>query len=95
MKNKLIASMIAAFFLGTLLVPLAVDAKYATSEMLKQRARSLEIEKAPSPDSVTLCPVSGMKAEESEFLTYQGEKIFFCCGSCEKPFLKNPDKYLN
>ena len=44
-----------------------------------------------------ICPVSGeplgsMGTPVKE--TYQGRTVFFCCESCRKPFLKNPEKYI-
>jgi YHS domain-containing protein len=44
-----------------------------------------------------ICPVSdeplgsmGTPVKE----TYKGRTVFFCCESCRKPFLRNPEKYL-
>ena len=44
-----------------------------------------------------VCPVSdeplgsmGTPVKE----TYKGRPVFFCCESCRKPFLKNPEKFV-
>jgi YHS domain-containing protein len=96
MRNGIIASVVAALFVGTLIVPLTVDAKYHVPDLLRaKRAQSAEVQKAPSPDSVTLCPVSGKTADKAEFITYKGKTISFCCKNCEQPFLQNPSKYLD
>lgn len=95
MKSKVIASTIAALFVGTLIVPLAAHAKVDVADLIgAKRVHAATVEKAPSAETVKLCPVSGMKADKATFLTHEGRKINFCCGKCEEPFLKNPDKYL-
>lgn len=94
MRTKFIGSVVAALFVGALVLPLTVDAKYYVPDLLRaKRAQSAEVQKAPSADSVTFCPVSGKKADTSEFITYQGKRIAFCCKNCEEPFLQNPSKY--
>ena len=95
MRNKIIASLVGAFFMGTLIVPLAADSKYLVPNLLQaKRAQSMRVEKATHSDPVTLCPVSGKKADKSEFIEYQGKRIYFCCKNCEQPFLRDPSKYL-
>lgn len=45
----------------------------------------------------TTCPVSGEKLEEMgkpTHIDYKGRRVMFCCGSCEKAFNKDPEKYL-
>ena len=51
----------------------------------------------PIPDLLKTCPVSGDKlGEMGENYTfiYKGQEVKFCCASCKKDFLKDPDKYL-
>lgn len=46
----------------------------------------------------TKCPVMGEEFEiesDSDFATYQGKKVFFCCAKkCKKKFEAEPTKYL-
>lgn len=45
----------------------------------------------------TTCPVSGEKLGEMgkpTHVDYKGRRVMFCCGSCEKAFNKEPEKYL-
>lgn len=96
MKRKLVAITVAAFILGAWLLPLTADAKYDVPDLLRaKRAHAARVENAPSGEATTLCPVTGMKADESVFLTHNGKKIHFCCASCKQPFAANPDKYLH
>lgn len=43
------------------------------------------------------CPVSGEAfrvRDTSPSAEHDGETFYFCCGSCVRPFLRNPDQYL-
>jgi len=43
----------------------------------------------------TTCPVSGKKLEsKTEFVDYQGRRIYFCCDQCPPKFMKDPQAYL-
>ena len=42
----------------------------------------------------TLCPVMDAPINKDLFVEYQGKKVYFCCGGCEKLFKENPEKYL-
>lgn len=42
----------------------------------------------------TTCPVMGGAVNKKVYTVYNGTKIYFCCPGCDKPFEKNPDKYL-
>lgn len=45
----------------------------------------------------TACPVSGEKLGghgEATSVSYKGRTVKFCCAACEKPFAKEPEKYL-
>ena len=44
-----------------------------------------------------VCPVSGdvLGAMDKPYkVSVKGQTVFLCCPACEKPLLKNPDKYL-
>ncbi|MEW6442659.1 MAG: hypothetical protein AB1640_17110 [bacterium] len=95
MKTRLVSSVVSMLLTGVLAVPITAAAKVDTPQMLKQRVESVEIEKAlPSP-VVVRCPVTGMVVDKSEFVTHGGHKVYLCCAHCEKPFLGEPEKYLN
>ncbi len=40
------------------------------------------------------CPVMGGKIDKQYFTDYKGQRIYFCCGGCDKTFLKDPETYL-
>jgi len=42
----------------------------------------------------TLCPVMGNKINKEAFVDYHGQRVYFCCGGCDKKFLENPEKYF-
>jgi YHS domain-containing protein len=42
-----------------------------------------------------LCPITGEKIDPSTFVDYQGKRVYFCCASCKKAFLKDPQKYID
>lgn len=45
----------------------------------------------------TICPVMGNTfevKEDSTFADYNGQKVFFCCGGCQKGFAEDPDGLL-
>ena len=46
------------------------------------------------PKEQTLCPVMGNPINKESYVDYQGQRIYFCCGGCDKTFLENPDKYF-
>lgn len=53
----------------------------------------------PVEDSYPLstCVVSGEKLGEmgdAVVVQHEGREVRFCCSGCEKPFYKNPEKYL-
>jgi len=44
----------------------------------------------------TICPVmEGNKINKDIFVEYKGKKVYFCCPSCKKKFLQNPEKYIS
>ena len=40
------------------------------------------------------CPVSGKPIDAAQVVTYQKQKVYFCCPKCKKPFTASPKKYL-
>ncbi len=95
MKTRFLARTLAAFLVAAWLLPAAANAKYEVPDLIRaKKARAATVEKQASPEATALCPVTGMKADQSVFLTHRGKKIHFCCAHCKKPFAENPDKYL-
>ena len=41
-----------------------------------------------------LCPVLEQTVNDGVSVDYKGQKIGFCCGTCKKPFLQDPEKYM-
>lgn len=39
------------------------------------------------------CPVSGGPAKESNFVEFEGAKVYFCCKGCPKKFQANTKKF--
>jgi YHS domain-containing protein len=54
--------------------------------------------KAPTPDKLTTCPVSGDKLDSDMgapfVFTYKDQEVKLCCKSCKKDFDKDPEKYM-
>ena len=46
------------------------------------------------PGANTICPVSGDPVDPSEYVDYQGRRVYFCCGSCPARFNADPAKYF-
>jgi YHS domain-containing protein len=42
-----------------------------------------------------LCPVMGMPIDQSVFVDYEGQRVYFCCTDCVETFLASPEKYLD
>ncbi len=45
-----------------------------------------------------VCPVTGEKFKvtaETLSASYKGKVYYFCCPGCDKPFSKDPEKYIN
>lgn len=41
-----------------------------------------------------LCPLTGQPVDKSQFVDYEGKRVYFCCAACKEPFLKDPAKYI-
>ena len=53
--------------------------------------------KAPTPDKMTTCPVSGDKLGEMGkpyVFEYKGREVKLCCPDCKKDFDKDPAKFM-
>lgn len=42
----------------------------------------------------TMCPVYGGEIDQSIYVDYKGQRIYFCCEGCDAEFKKDPEKYL-
>ena len=55
------------------------------------------VEPAPKPYPLDYCVVSDEKLDsmgKPKVIVHEGQEIKFCCGGCEKKFLKDPAKFL-
>ena len=43
----------------------------------------------------TTCPLMGMAIDKNVHTEYKGKKVYFCCPGCDKPFLEDPEKYMD
>ena len=48
----------------------------------------------PALHKQTICPVMGKPIDSTVFTDIQGQRVYFCCGSCEKKLKADPDKYF-
>ncbi len=51
-------------------------------------------EKAAQGEPQSICPITGGKINKSVFVDYHGKRVYFCCASCPKAFLADPEKYV-
>jgi YHS domain-containing protein len=49
---------------------------------------------APSPQHQTVCPVMGGKIDSTEYTDIQGQRVYHCCGGCQKKLVASPEKYF-
>jgi YHS domain-containing protein len=42
----------------------------------------------------TVCPVMGGKIDSAEYTDIQGQRIYHCCGGCQKKLVADPEKYF-
>ena len=42
----------------------------------------------------TVCPVMGKPIDSASYTDLQGQRVYFCCGGCEKKLKADPDKYF-
>ena len=40
------------------------------------------------------CPILGGEIDKSEYIDYDGKRIYFCCRGCKTSFNKDPEKYI-
>ena len=41
------------------------------------------------------CPVMGGDIDKNIYTDYKGRRVYFCCESCKKSFIEDPEKYLD
>src|ERR1700761_1951577 len=69
----------------------------ATMLALATITATADDKKAPIPDKMTTCPVSGDKLGEMGkpyVFEYKGREVKLCCPDCKKDFDKEPSKYM-
>ena len=42
----------------------------------------------------TVCPVMGGEVDKTQFVDYDGKRIYVCCGGCIAKIKKDPAKYV-
>jgi len=42
----------------------------------------------------TACPVMGGEVDKTQFVDYEGKRIYVCCGGCIDKIKKDPAKYV-
>lgn len=42
----------------------------------------------------TTCPVMGGKIDKSQYVDYQGKRIYVCCPGCKGTVAKDPEKFI-
>jgi len=42
----------------------------------------------------TNCPVMGGKIVKDHYADYKGQRVYFCCPSCDATFKQDPEKYI-
>lgn len=50
--------------------------------------------KSADPKHQSVCPVMGGKIDSSEYTDIQGQRVYHCCGGCQKKLVADPDKYF-
>ena len=99
MNRKILIGSLTALLIGTLAVPIGLQAKPSPLSALGVKASQLApVERPQTPEVTkanTICPVSGMKADPNEIVTYHGKEVRLCCAKCEEAFRSNPAKYMD
>jgi len=49
---------------------------------------------AATPRPQTTCPVMGGEIDKTQYVDYQGKRIYICCGGCRAEIAKDPAKYI-
>ena len=105
MKIISIIAMIAAFLAIALFVYGCKETNSetttnTTSEITREMAHAentmaeTAVSTAVATTEQTLCPVMDAPINKDMFVEYEGKKVYFCCGGCEKMFLENPEEYI-
>ncbi len=65
-------------------------------------AQPLHAQQSPDMASVNMqltnktCPVTtGEAVDPDQWVDYQGQRIYFCCGTCKRKFERNPQAYMD
>jgi hypothetical protein len=69
----------------------------ADAAKIKANLASLSASDRALAEKQKICPVSGEPLGEMgppKKVSVAGHDVFICCGSCEEPLNKEPDKYL-
>jgi YHS domain-containing protein len=64
----------------------------AARPMASDQPAAAAAEKAAKPQ--TTCPVMDEPINKEQYVDYQGQRVYFCCGVCKAKFTANPDEYM-
>ena len=65
-------------------------------EDAKANVKKMEAEGITLAVAQTACPMSGKKINPKKHTELaDGRTVYFCCGSCQAKFEKDPEKYLD
>jgi len=78
---------------STAMAVLLTSAVYAADQTGAPAARSATTN-AVVVKVQTVCPVMGGPVDKSQFVDYEGKRIYVCCGGCIAKIKKNPAKYV-
>lgn len=92
-------SILSAFVLATFTLVAAPAAQAKPANEAKAAAKAApKVFAAPQKEGTkATCPVTGEEfviAKDTAHAEHKGKHVYFCCPSCEKPFAKEPDKYV-
>ncbi len=88
------------------MVPLLHQYADEQQRMQQQQPTPAPAQPAPQPqpapqkeflgkgDGINTCPVSGEPVNKDIWAEIKGRKVYFCCTSCRKKALSDPDKYI-
>jgi len=73
----------------------AVSAHLTTAAFAADKADQAPAQtNAVAVKAQTTCPVMGGEVDKTQFVDYDGKRIYVCCGGCMAKIKKDPAKYV-
>jgi YHS domain-containing protein len=72
----------------------ATAAHIACADQTSANAKTTSSTNAVAVKAQTLCPVMGGPINKSQYVDYDGKRIYVCCGGCTGKIKKDPAKYV-